>query len=782
MGSLWLNSGNVLKPVSPSWYTLLEQFTGLTFSSAQKPYVILAAGQSNMLGSADPSEGDHTVGANILIWNGDGVTTLGTALITPVYGSIPFNTNGSVNAAISFANALRSSGKIPASRPIWIIPSWFGGMPIEMWTSISTPASTFTAGGTSTSVWANLVASLASAGVTQINHVMWMQGEANYGGGAPYVTTLAGYAAQFATWYGLLQSLSQWTPSTTMTMSELGLWAANTEPDRTDFVRLLSSLDYPLVGGVSANGLVETSLTVASHAHFSGAGLITLGTRHFGESQSLSMNIGKERAPHTLASPRAEIAVSGTYAISYDEIRNGGTYVLTNNTTFQFPDARLFSPKSVDVIVDNSGNFTLTIGSARSNMDIGGGNTIAANATIVVVSTRSVWAWQSNSANNFWRLRTTSAGGPMFYLQNIVGTFSAGLSQMGMSLWQLISGSAFTLLNYNSVRGAWSDFTSRMGWGQSFTIGVASPYTLNPVTTQIIRAGTGYVPNEAVTLAGGTGTAATFTILATQVVSATIAAAGSGGTNGTQTITGTTGTGTLFTASVTVSGGAITAVLSIVTGGAYTVNPTSLTQEPVTGASLAGAKLNVVMGGQALNVSGSATVGSYTVAPAQPGTQASTSGAGTGIQFNLGYNNLIYGPHPQRARASVAVNRPNWRGRMLADPFNWKYQEDVWHQNTIIPMSVGSTITSSTMTQDQMVAGDIYTVATSAALVLPLAEVCLAGETGFYAPGGCTLTASGSNVIISNNSSVPAGTTVTVPILAWVRCVGTIGWEVRGAT
>jgi hypothetical protein len=49
-------------------------------------------------------------------------------------------------------------------------------------------------------------------------------------------------------------------------------------------------------------------------------------------------------------------------------------------------------------------------------------------------------------------------------------------------------------------------------------------------------------------------------------------------------------------ASVTVAGGAVTAVLSILTAGVYTVNPTTLTAEPVTGASLAGATLSIKMG------------------------------------------------------------------------------------------------------------------------------------------------------------------------------------------
>jgi hypothetical protein len=82
------------------------------------------------------------------------------------------------------------------------------------------------------------------------------------------------------------------------------------------------------------------------------------------------------------------------------------------------------------------------------------------------------------------------------------------------------------------------------------------------------------------------------------VQSAAIVTGGSGGTNGSQTVIGTTGTGTKFQASVTISGGAITAILSIVVTGSYSVPPTTLTNEPVSGAGLSGAALSVVMTAQ----------------------------------------------------------------------------------------------------------------------------------------------------------------------------------------
>lgn len=188
--------------------------------------------------------------------------------------------------------------------------------------------------------------------------------------------------------------------------------------------------------------------------------------------------------------------------------------------------------------------------------------------------------------------------------------------------------------------------------------------------------GIGYVPGDTIVPDGGTPTTpAQLTVLTTQVVSATVAAAGAGGTNGTQVVTGTTGTGTKFQATVTISGGAITAVLSVTLAGSYTVNPTVLAAEPVTGASLTGAQLAVTMGVGSVSVTGGGvfidnptagtftqasssgggtgatfigalmapataifiTAGSYTVLPTNPVSQSGTSGIGLGATFNISW-------------------------------------------------------------------------------------------------------------------------------------------------
>jgi hypothetical protein len=84
---------------------------------------------------------------------------------------------------------------------------------------------------------------------------------------------------------------------------------------------------------------------------------------------------------------------------------------------------------------------------------------------------------------------------------------------------------------------------------------------------------------------------------ADSVLSATVNAVGSGGTNGVAVITGTTGTGTKFQARGLIVSGALTSPLTIVTPGSYTTDPTSLVAEPVTGGGLTGATVGIAMSG-----------------------------------------------------------------------------------------------------------------------------------------------------------------------------------------
>lgn len=159
--------------------------------------------------------------------------------------------------------------------------------------------------------------------------------------------------------------------------------------------------------------------------------------------------------------------------------------------------------------------------------------------------------------------------------------------------------------------------------------------------TNIASLGTGYAPGERITLTGGTATRnAAVIVIGTQAISATVVSGGSGGANGPVTVTATTGTGTKAQFSGTISGGALTGALTLVTAGSYTANPTTPAVEPVTGGGLTGATINLVLG---INNWQVVDVGVYSALPSNPVAQGSTSGSGTGATFTLSWGPLAAG-------------------------------------------------------------------------------------------------------------------------------------------
>lgn len=123
------------------------------------------------------------------------------------------------------------------------------------------------------------------------------------------------------------------------------------------------------------------------------------------------------------------------------------------------------------------------------------------------------------------------------------------------------------------------------------------------------------------------------TISSTQAVSATVVNGGTGGTPGAVTLTGTTGTGTKFTLSGTINGSGILAgPLTVVGGGTYTVNPSNLAAEPVTGGSLTGATIAIAMGIRAFTINQAGVIAQ--APPANPVGSSAITGVGSGATFN----------------------------------------------------------------------------------------------------------------------------------------------------
>lgn len=316
-----------------------------------------------------------------------------------------------------------------------------------------------------------------------------------------------------------------------------------------------------------------------------------------------------------------------------------------------------------------------------------------------------------------------------------------------------------------TVAGGEMDSLSVTATGQNYVIGdvltlaggiFATPATITVSTlglsaTSLNAKGTGYVPGETITLAGGTfSSPAIITISNTQLATVVgIAAGGSGGTDGTRTAQGTTGTGVKFTVSVTVSGGAITAVGAILTAGSYDVNPSVLTAEPVTGTGIpTGAQLNITMGVRGQTVT---TRGSYTVTTSAF-TQSATSGSGSGATFS----GALWGV------STFVITAPGQYSAPAASSFTVG--------STTSTSGTGATFGSATYTINQLTVatGGAYTVVATnpdsltggtgtgltAVLDFGIGAVALgtAGTTYYYPP---TITPSYGSASISATMSAP---------------------------
>lgn len=191
------------------------------------------------------------------------------------------------------------------------------------------------------------------------------------------------------------------------------------------------------------------------------------------------------------------------------------------------------------------------------------------------------------------------------------------------------------------------------------TVNTAGSYTTQPTATSsggatyqvrmkvvtvsaVAAAGTVYAPGNVLTLSGGTATSGTttgqLTVSTVKLVSATIAAGGTGYGNA-QTFNVTVAGGTSTTAAVvsvtTNAGGVVTTINSVTTPGSYTVLPT-LAANAVTGDNGTdhgtGLTLNLVFGILGVTIS---RAGVYTAIPSNP--VAVTGGGGTGATFTLAW-------------------------------------------------------------------------------------------------------------------------------------------------
>ena len=175
--------------------------------------------------------------------------------------------------------------------------------------------------------------------------------------------------------------------------------------------------------------------------------------------------------------------------------------------------------------------------------------------------------------------------------------------------------------------------TGGTGSGATFNVQVGGLATV--VTITVNNPGSGYSLNDLLTLPSLGGMQVTVLGLG----SVQIVQYGSGGTPGPTVLTGTTGAGEMFQFNGTIDlGGALQSIDSYPVLGAYTTNPTNLSNEPVTATNgLTGVVLSITMGVATASVTNG---GSYSSLPSTL-TQASTTGNGLGVTFTPTWNDPL---------------------------------------------------------------------------------------------------------------------------------------------
>lgn len=171
---------------------------------------------------------------------------------------------------------------------------------------------------------------------------------------------------------------------------------------------------------------------------------------------------------------------------------------------------------------------------------------------------------------------------------------------------------------------------------------VGTVSTMVAKTATVATSGTGatnadYAPGDILTVSGGTGTAATFTVASVLIRTAAVQAAGGNTWATGDTVTFSTGWATPAVLTITDNGSGGIASLTITNAG---VRTTALPSDPVApdsttnGGGVNGATFNLGFG---VNTVTSTAAGSYTVLPANPVATTTNSATGTGATLTVSY-------------------------------------------------------------------------------------------------------------------------------------------------
>jgi hypothetical protein len=220
--------------------------------------------------------------------------------------------------------------------------------------------------------------------------------------------------------------------------------------------------------------------------------------------------------------------------------------------------------------------------------------------------------------------------------------------------------------NYTAIPTITSIGAPNLPGGVQATAAIAS---MVGKTATAVVSGTGttdddYVAGDILTVVGGTGTAATFTVTDTNIRTAAVQAAGTNTWTTGDTVTFSTGWATPAVLTITDDGAGGIDSITITDAGVYSgagltdpVAPDSTTN--VSGV-VNGATFNLGMGVNTVTI---ATAGSYTVLPSNPVATTTNSAAGTGatltVNYGVGTVNVVTAGSGYTAAPTVTLSGGN---------------------------------------------------------------------------------------------------------------------------
>jgi len=259
----------VTKWVPPGRYLV-----GSPIPAGTKPFVVVASGQSNMVGYSGTTGGTFPSNANVHMWlsltNGGAPQWIQnpnfetTTYFVPIAATGTYHElgGGKSNLALAFAHRLQQA----TGRPVWLILDGLAGATIAQWVGSGIASVRYA------SLRANVAAALplVTGAPDKVQFMLWQQGEADSG------LPAGGYQANLNLLLGQLEAETWWDADTQF-IAGLPLQTQPLYATVTADIRAFAAEDPALRKVAESTGIPST----VDNVHFTGPGLYTLGYERY---------------------------------------------------------------------------------------------------------------------------------------------------------------------------------------------------------------------------------------------------------------------------------------------------------------------------------------------------------------------------------------------------------------------------------------------------------------------------------------------------------------------